>query len=329
MKKISLFFIFFILVNLFQGCDRSYPPKEKEVDNVTIGIGTWAGFATGFVGMEKGFFQKITVETTILDDNAARHAAFQSGSLDIMISSIDVFSQEVFQGIEGKIFLVTDESRGADGIVAKTSIKNPENLKGKKIAYARGTPSQYFLYKVLEKNGLTLKDIEHVRVDDPGRAGDAFLSGHIDAAVTWEPFLTQLAESGKGHILATTKDISEAIVAVLVGSESFLGKKDLLQRFLDGWLETVDYIKQNPGEASKIMAKGLNLPVEDMTGMMSGLKFSDRKRNQYFFDNIQPAKTHLAKSLSGAGIYWKSVGIINKPLNASRLVSSFSCDYFN
>ncbi|MFZ2446693.1 MAG: hypothetical protein WAW37_10070, partial [Syntrophobacteraceae bacterium] len=79
-------------------CERSYDNdkvQSKDGNNQTtivVGIGTWAGFGTGIVGMEKGFFEKMKVETKILDDNAARHAAFQSGALSIMISSIDVFA---------------------------------------------------------------------------------------------------------------------------------------------------------------------------------------------------------------------------------------------
>ncbi len=318
-------------ITLF-GCDRSEPKQEEDTKNkktIVLGIGTWAGFATGIVGMEKGFFANTNVETKILDNNAARHAAFQSGALNIMISSIDVFAQETAQGIPGKAFLVTDESWGGDGIVAKPEIKKPEDLRGKKVAYARGTPSHYLIHKVLQSNGMSLGDVEHVQVDNPGKAGDVFLSGKVDAAVTWEPFLSQVAESGKGHILVTTKDYPEVTIDLLIASDKLAANEKLLRDFMDGWLKSVDYIKENPEDAAKIMAKGLNLPVEDVQGMMAGLKFADKDRNKYFFSSAQPKDTHVAKLFNEAGAYWKSVDIVEKPVDGATRVSPLACRYFN
>jgi len=87
-----------------------------------------------------------------------------------MISSLDVFAQESAQGIKGKVFLVTDVSWGGDGIVARKEIKSIRDLKGKKVAFARGTPSHFLLYKALKQAGLSPKDIVQVKVDDPGHA---------------------------------------------------------------------------------------------------------------------------------------------------------------
>jgi len=183
---------------------------------IRIGIATWAGFGTGIVGMEKGFFPGIDVQTKTLDDARARQAAFVSGDLDIMISSVDLFAQEAAKGIQGKVFLVTDESRGGDGIVAKAEIKTIADLRGKKVAYAHGGPSDYLLFKALDKAGVKLSDVKRIQVDDPSRAGETFMSGDVDAAVTWEPFLSNATQSRKGHILATTKDYPEIIVDILV-----------------------------------------------------------------------------------------------------------------
>lgn len=308
---------------------RSTGQGPSRLPTVRVGIGTWAGFATGIVGMEKNLFEGLKVDTKVLDDNAARHSAFQSGAIDIMISSIDVFAQEAAQGIKGEIFLITDESWGGDGIVAKIEITKPEDLKGKKVAYARGTPSHYLLYKVLQSKGLSLNDIQQVQVDDPGRAGDAFLSGDVDAAVTWEPFLSKVAESAKGHILATTKDYPEIIIDVLIANPELAKDKETMRRFIEGWLKSVDYIKAHQDDATKIMAKGLNLPVGDVQGMMMGLKYADRERNIHFFNSPQPKDTLIARLLDEAGAYWKSVGIVQEPVDGTTGVSGVACGYFS
>lgn len=289
----------------------------------------WAGFGTGIVGMEKGYFPTINLVTKTLDDARARQAAFVSGDIDIMISSVDLFAQEAAKKIPGRLFLVTDESRGGDGIVAKPEIKTVSDLRGKKVAYAHGGPSDYFLFKVLDAAGIPLNEVERVAVDDPSRAGEVFLSGDVDAAVTWEPFLTNTVESGKGHILITTRERPEIIVDILVASDSLAANQELLQEFLDGWLKTIEFIKANPEEAAKIMAKGLNIPIDDVKGMMAGLKLADRDRNRYFFNSMQPKNTRIAKLLDEAGAYWKSVNIVKEPVDGASRVSPTACRYFN
>lgn len=306
---------------------RTAPVQER--NSLTIGIATWAGFATGILGMEKGFFPGMDVQTKTLDDARARQAAFVSDDLDIMISSVDLFAQEAAKGIQGKLFLITDESRGGDGIVAKAEIKTVADLRGKKVAYAHGGPSDYLLFKALERAGVKRDEVKLVAVDDPSRAGETFLSGDVDAAVTWEPFLTNTAESGKGHILATTKDYPEIIVDILVASDKLAADEKLLRAFMDGWLKSVDYIKEHPNEAAAIMAKGLNIPVDDVKGMLAGLRFADRERNRHFFDKAAPAGSRVARLFDEAGAYWKSIDVVKKPVGAGSRVSAVACSYFN
>jgi NitT/TauT family transport system substrate-binding protein len=301
----------------------------KPHDKLTIGIATWPGFASGMVGREKGLFDGIELEFKIMDDAPARHAAFQSGAIDIMISSVDVFAQEAAQGIKGRIIIVTDESFGGDGIVAKLNIKTPEELNGKKIAFARATPSHFLLYKVLEKYGLTPSNIKQVTVDDPGNAAQAFLGGSVDAAVTWEPFLTEVKEKGKGHVLLTTHDYPGIIVDVLIASDKLSQNSDLLRRFIKGWLGSIDYIKEHPDECAKIISEGLNIKGEDVKGMMAGLRFADKKRNAELFNSRDFTKTRIADILREAAAFWKSQGIISEIPPMDHLISPTANEYLN
>ena len=147
-----LAFIIWIIYSSNKGFSSS--DKGSQKTNLSLGIATWAGFGSGIVGMEKGFFPTINLETKTLDDARARQAAFVSGDIEIMISSVDLYAQEAAKKIQGKIFIVTDESCGGDGIVAKKDIKTVADLRGKKIAYAHGGPSDYFLYKSLAVRNL-------------------------------------------------------------------------------------------------------------------------------------------------------------------------------
>ncbi|RYD03002.1 hypothetical protein N752_21570 [Desulforamulus aquiferis] len=79
-----------------------------------------------------------------------------------------------------------DTSYGADGILAKQDIKTLEDLKGRSVALDVGTTSHFFLLSCLQKVGLSDKDITITPMGSSGDAGQAFVAGKIDAAVTWE-----------------------------------------------------------------------------------------------------------------------------------------------
>ncbi len=314
------------VICLWWGCGKKDSESVKNTYTITLGIATWPGFATGFVGKEKGFFEGFDLQHKIIDDLPARDAAFRSGQVDVLSTSVDLWVQESAQGLKGKVILVTDESAGGDGIVAKAEIKTGADLRGKQIAFARATPSHYLLFKVLEKAKLTPNDITQVKMEDPGLAGQAFLGDKVDAAVTWEPFLTQVRESTKGHVLATSKDLPETIVDVLVVSPKLLAQPDVLKRFIQGWMKSVDYIKAHPEEAAQIMAKGLGAKKEDAQGMMAGLQFADTARNRYFFGSAGTPESPLAKVILDAGRFWKQQSIIPDVPSPSEITSQIFLD---
>lgn len=305
---------------------RLRPSPHQQV--VKIGIATWPGFASGMIGNDKKYFDGISLEYKVIDDQPARYAAFQQGDIDIINASLDEVAQTSGR-LKGKIILVTDTSFGGDGIVVKPDIKTPAQLKGKRIAFARSTPSHYLLYKVLQSQGLSPSDIQQVPVDDPGQAGQAFLGGSVDAAVTWEPFLSEVKNKGNGHVLLTTRDYPGIIVDVLVASDKLAQNPDLLKRFIDGWLRSVQYVKNNPDDSSKLIATGLGVKGEDVQGMMAGLQFVDEQTNKVYFDSAEPSNTKIGNILRDAANIWKSQGIISTIPEIDNLISTFSLKYFH
>ncbi len=74
-------------------------------------------------------------------------------------------------------------------IVPKDSpIRSVADLKGKRVAYNKGSNVQYFLVKLLEKNGLKYGDVQSIFLA-PADARAAFERGAIDAWIIWDPFL--------------------------------------------------------------------------------------------------------------------------------------------
>ena len=86
-------------------------------------------------------------------------------------------------------------------IVPKDSpIKTVADLKGKKVAYNKGSNVQYFLVKLLEKNGLKYSDVQHIHLPPPD-ARAAFQKGALDAWIIWDPFLAAAQKTLDARLL--------------------------------------------------------------------------------------------------------------------------------
>ena len=335
-KWILLPVICFLLI-LLSGCPRKEnngikpsPTDPKTINNtpVRVGVATWGGFGNVYVGSAQKYWGDMKVEARVLDDAKARNAAFVNGSVDVMISSVDLFAQESAKGIPGKIVLVTDISAGGDGIVAKRTIKTLKDLTGKRVAYTHGGPSDYLLFNALQKAGVPLASVKRVPMDDPSRSGEAFMSGAVDAAVTWEPFLSNAVTAQKGRILTTSADYPDLIVDVLVASDKLLADGPRLQKFMEGWLNSTDFMVAQPKEANPIIAKGFGIKVEDVDGMMAGLKLADREKNKSFFNHSDPAQTRMAQLFTSAAQYWVTSKIIQNAPPAGEHISAEACAFF-
>ncbi|MFZ3160166.1 MAG: aliphatic sulfonate ABC transporter substrate-binding protein [Rhodoferax sp.] len=92
-------------------------------------------------------------------------------------------------------------------IVPKGSaITTVADLKGKKIAFNKGSNVQYFLVKLLEKYGLKYGDVQAIYLPPPD-ARAAFQKGSVDAWVIWDPFLASAQKTLDAQILADAAGI--------------------------------------------------------------------------------------------------------------------------
>jgi sulfonate transport system substrate-binding protein len=92
-------------------------------------------------------------------------------------------------------------------IVPKDSaIKTVADLKGKKIAFNKGSNVHYFLVKLLEKNGLKYSDVQPIFLP-PADARAAFQKGAVDAWIIWDPFLAAAQKTLDARLLVDASGV--------------------------------------------------------------------------------------------------------------------------
>jgi NitT/TauT family transport system substrate-binding protein len=299
-------------------------PVRAATRPTTIVIATWPGFAPAFIAKEKGFFGSLDVDIKVVDDFSARRSAFSSGQADFTIYTVDSLAFDAASGIRGIAVLALDQSSGADGIVARRPIRNASDLKGKKVAFTQGSPSHFLLAWYLKQSNVPMTAITSVTVDDPTRAAQAFSGRQVDAAVTWEPNLSELQKEPDVSTLFTSKDAPNLIIDILVASpDAVRTRPEAVQTVVDGWLKAIEFYRQDQKSALEIMARGLGLPVDELTGMIPGLRLYDRGENKQMFPAAaQAGKPSLLALFDTAVQLWNEVRLIKEQPRAQSYFDS-------
>ncbi|MCK4761170.1 MAG: ABC transporter substrate-binding protein [Candidatus Aminicenantes bacterium] len=260
-------------------------PTGQKPNSFKIGIVSWVGFGPFYIAEEMGFFKKegVVGEIWKIENDGALRSALTSGELQGIIGSLDSLASGIANGLKAKVVLKIDESNGSDGILAVNSIKNISDLKGKKVAFPKGVPPHFFLLNLLRKEGLSSKDIVPVYME-AGDAAVAFMAGKVDAAVTWEPWLSRADKPEYGHKIISSLEAPGIIVDMFAFSEKTLKlRKKEAAAVLSAWFRALDFLQKNPREGCEIISRNMGIEAEEVMEMLKGLRFADYRENLQYF----------------------------------------------
>jgi len=319
---------------------------------LVVGINTWAGHSPGIVfnnGMEPnaGSSYKtkygVDVKFVLLEDPAAKLAAFRSGQVDIMWNTVDNWAREASilaeQNQKAKSIIMQDWSRGGDGIASLASIKSVEDLKGHKIACTQFTPSHFLLLYLLSQSGLSPEDRAGVEKNiifttDAPAAAAAFKAKQVDAAVTWEPDLSGAvtARGSEAHVLVSTQAATNIIADTLCARQDVIDQApETVRDFVRGWLDGIEMIKNDPNGSYEVVARALKLDTDTVSGMLSGLKLTPYADNAQFY-GLAGAKAHYETLFDTAFVIWRKKGLVTKSVDAkswadTRFLQALAASY--
>lgn len=257
---------------------------------IKVGVSDWPGWVAWYVAEQKGFFKKNGTDVKLVwfANYTDSISALSSGQLDANAQTWSDTLGPLAKGIPIKAILVNDNSAGNDALVVGPKITSMAQLKGKKVALEQYSISHFVLATALAKNGMKLSDVKLVNLS-AGDAAAAFISGKVDAAVLWNPWISQIEKSGKGKPLFTSKDMPGLVPDLLVAQDKAIAtKRKELVGMIKAWFETEKFIREQPAEATKIMAKVVNLSPEEYAVFLPGTKFFDAAANKQAFDAKDP-----------------------------------------
>lgn len=249
---------------------------------VTVNVGYMPnihGASPLAVGIEKGYFEEYGIKVNAVKflSGPPEFQAMASGDLDIGY----IGSGATFLAAQGQGKIITiDNVAYSDSIIAtkKSGITKIEDLKGKTMAVPKGTTGETLLNLAIEKAGMKASDININNMDVAGAVA-AFVAGKVDAVAIWAPYTFEVqSQVGEGNyvVVKTLRDYPDSVYpSSWVARPEFAEKnKDVLVRFLKGWVKANDFRKANLKETAAITAKFTQV-AEDQLYKMGAPEITD------------------------------------------------------
>jgi NitT/TauT family transport system substrate-binding protein len=317
-----------VLFTFLAGCNRDKAQNGQTANSpadlpvVKVAINTWPGLGPFYVAHAKGFDREegVDLQVTMTENTEARTSSLVSGEVDLVGITLDNIVISRARGLPLVVVGKSDISYGGDGIIAKKEIKSVADLKGKRVACPEGLPSHFLLLYLLRQNGMGPKDVQLVPADDGGQAAFLFTSGNADAAVTWDPWISQTEKLAGGHVLITTREAPNLLLGIVAANKNYLSERsDRIARAMRAWFKAVEYTKTHPDEAAAIMSKEFNVPPVDFKRMAAGAQLTDLPDTLKTFGTAaQPGP--IRQLALDASELWMASGVIDKPVAPEQVI---------
>ncbi|MFZ3169977.1 MAG: aliphatic sulfonate ABC transporter substrate-binding protein [Candidatus Methanoperedens sp.] len=184
--------------------------------------------------------------------------ALASGSLDFAYTGSNPALRTASAGADIKLIALSSfNPLTSTAIVVRndSKIRSISDLKGKKVAYLKGTVRHAAIVKSLKKENMSIEDIESFNLNFQA-SGPALIRGDIDALVESETTVYPLVSTGEARIIISGKDNPDwASPSAITVREDFAKKHpNLVKRLLKVDLKTAQWSDEHFDEAVMIYA---------------------------------------------------------------------------
>lgn len=260
MKKIIKFAsMLFISIAFLVSCGK--PTNKDKV--LKIGYPASKAVLTGAPGIaqSKGFIEEelrnkgYEVEyKSFSGGGPAVNEALAAGELDVVIYADFPGIVSKANGVDTSLIAIYDNFINAAIVVlADSPIKDVNDLRGKKIGFAKGTYMHKYIYQVLQKYSIDLKEVELINTSE----GDSALqSGTIDALVVTDTSeaLSVLTKKVARTIDSTINNKDFSGEGIVIARNNYISEnKEAVISLLKAIEKGKEYFVKNPEECYKIL----------------------------------------------------------------------------
>jgi sulfonate transport system substrate-binding protein len=263
-----------LMLLLLASCGSQNPTTSSGQLIVRLGYFPNLTHAVALVGVERGTFQQalgsnVKLETKPFNAGPALIEALFAGAIDIGYVGPNPAINGYVQSHGEALRIIAGASSGGVLFVVRPGvhIQSPKDLANKKFADPQlGGTQDVALRYYLQQNGLKAADkggnVQIIPTDN-ATILTLFKAGKIDGAWVPEPWATRLIVEGKGKAFLDERSLwpgGKFVTTNVVVRKAFLDQHpDLVNKFLQAHVDTIEYIMSNPESAKSIVNQEIKL----------------------------------------------------------------------
>lgn len=284
-RKGLLTFVLVLVVVLgsVTGCGTNKTSNSAGSKNntvVRIGAQPYPLYTPVYVAKELGFLDEelekvgASYEWHDFKSGPLVNEAVAAGEADLgfMADLPAIIAKSTGQDIE----VVSNVAYGEKGLAVliknDSTIKSIKELKGKKVAYAKGSYAQHLLALLLEQEGLTLDDVESINLG-AGEQVSALANGDVDAIVIWEQFISKLTSEGEAKVLADGTGIKKGNMITYFVKDYANEHPDVVKAYIRALNRANEVLKSDPDKAAEAVAADFGVDTELMKKIIANFDY--------------------------------------------------------
>ncbi|MBC8049930.1 MAG: aliphatic sulfonate ABC transporter substrate-binding protein [Chitinophagales bacterium] len=214
------------------------------------------------------------------------------------------------QAARANLYYVAAHGGAQNAVIVpeRSLIKTVADLKGKKVAFGKGSSAHSLLLAALENGGITFADIEPSYLA-PADAGAAFARGSVDAWSIWDPFLAVAEKQQTVRIIARSDDTYPALSFYLANKDFADKYPAITGKIADILSQVTEWTKANQDEAARLFAEATNVAYDAQRKTVERTRFS-----------ISPVTGDIVKKQQTTADRYFKLGLMPKQIDVSQIV---------
>ena len=167
------------------------------------------------------------------------------------------------QAAHGDLLYIAVQRSGGQAILVPpgSPLQTLHDLKGRKVAFGRGSSAHNLTIAALEKGGLTYADIQPIYLG-PADAGAAFERGAIDAWTIWDPYYALFETRPGVRVLAKWTDITEQNSFFMASRRYVEANASVISQLVGEFARMAAWAREHRPELAALVAKETGMPLD-------------------------------------------------------------------
>jgi NitT/TauT family transport system substrate-binding protein/sulfonate transport system substrate-binding protein len=145
-----------------------------------------------------------------------------------------------------------------------SELQTLQDLKGKRLAFAKGSAAQNLTIAALEKAGLSYTDTEPTYLA-PADAAAAFEHGSIDAWTIWDPYFAIYEQRPGVRVLALSQDIVPQNSFIMSSRSYATANPHVIAQVLEAFGKVAGWAGEHRDAVAKLLSDGTGVPLDAMS----------------------------------------------------------------